>query len=174
MKGPSGRGPARLGVNRRGKAVDNPRVRRGVLPIRSNLRDRPGRGARNRSRRATALVAILIALIVVQVAVAGVVVLGARDQDLTIRRLEGARAMYAAEGAANMALREWMTQTDADGDGGIGTISNNNNDDDDPFLGSGSPARFCVSSRVSGSNKVLVVKARCGSAVRQIEITVSE
>ena len=94
-----------------------------------------------RTRRGTVLVAVLIAMVVVQLAVVGAVLGGARDQDLTVLRIEGARAFYAAEAGANMAMREWITQTDADGDGGVGTISNDGNENNDPALGN---ARFNV------------------------------
>ncbi len=116
------------------------------------------------------LVAVLIALVILQLAIVGVVTLGAREQDLTVDRIEGARAFYAAEAGANMAIREWMTSTDHDGDGGIGTISNDNNESNDPELGS---ARFNVISVTVSGETVLVVRARCGSAARQVEVTVA-
>lgn len=114
-----------------------------------------------------------MAMVVVQLAVVGAVLGGARDQDLSVLRVEGARAFYAAEAGANMAVREWITQIDADGDGGIGTISNDGNENTDPSVGPGGNARFNVTIQNSGSNRLLIVRARCGSATRQIEILVT-
>ncbi|MBY0111903.1 MAG: hypothetical protein K2Y21_03715 [Phycisphaerales bacterium] len=75
-----------------------------------------------RSSRGTVLVAAIVALVVLQLLVVAVSVAGARDQDLTVRRLEASRAYYAAEAVANMAMREVARNADEDGDGGIGTV----------------------------------------------------
>ena len=71
---------------------------------------------------------IIVLLLVVELIIVGMVLGGARDQSLTMRRCETIRAFYAAEAGMNMAIRELMENSDEDGDGGIGTIS----DDDDP------------------------------------------
>lgn len=142
-------------------------------PTRAPLSSPPRRAAIPRAHlareRGTALVAVLIAIIILQLAVLSVVTLGAQDQDLTADRVNGARAFYAAEAGANMAIREWMTNTDADNDGGIGTISNDNNENNDPALDS---ARFYVTSSSASGSTILTVRARCGTAVRQIEVAV--
>lgn len=69
------------------------------------------------------LIAIVIALVIVQIAVIGIVSLGRFDQHLTKLRLESEQAQYAAESGINMALREVFNNTDEDSDGGVGTIS---------------------------------------------------
>ena len=55
------------------------------------------------SGRASAVVAIIIALVILQIAVTGAVMSGGRDEDLTVRRADTLRAFYASEGAMNMA-----------------------------------------------------------------------
>lgn len=77
---------------------------------------------RARRSRGTVLVAAIAALVILQLLVVAVSFAGARDQDLTVRRLEAARSYYAAEAAANMAIREIARNTDEDADGGIGTV----------------------------------------------------
>lgn len=74
-------------------------------------------------RRGTVVVAVVIALVILQLLVYVVSVAGARDQDLTNRRLEGARSYYAAEAVANMAIREIGRNADEDGNGTIGAVS---------------------------------------------------
>ncbi len=131
-----------------------------------------GRARRTRrARRGTAIVAILIVLIVLQLAVVAMVTTGARDQELTIARIAGSRAYYASEAGANMALREWVTRTDHDGDGQIGTISDDGNSANDPTVGGASVSvtRTDVDSRI-----MLLVRARSGNAARQIELTVED
>ncbi len=75
------------------------------------------------SGRASAAVAIIIALVVLQIAVTGAVMSGGRDEDLTVRRVDTLRAFYASEGAMNMAIREYALQADESGDGTAGSIA---------------------------------------------------
>ncbi len=77
---------------------------------------------KNASRRGTVVVAVIVALVVLQILVYAVAVTGARDQDLTVRRLEAARSCYAAEAVANMSMREIGRNVDEDGNGTIGTV----------------------------------------------------
>jgi hypothetical protein len=76
----------------------------------------------NAGARGSALIAVVIALVIVQIAVAGAVLAASREQDLTARRVESARALYAAEAAANIALAEIAHQYDDDGDGAVGRV----------------------------------------------------
>ncbi len=98
--------------------------------------------------------------------VIGVVLGGARDQDLTIRRLDSVRAFYAAEAGMNMAIREMMLDEDEDGDGEIGTISDDSSDASDPLLGG---ARVVVTRDVVDGTTTLTSKGRSGLARRHLE-----
>lgn len=126
----------------------------------------------SKRRRGTVIVAMLIVLIVLQIAVYGMVTMGARDHELTVARVAGVRAYFAAEAGANMALREWMTQTDHDGDGGVGTISDDGLGANDPQVG-GASVSVTTSADESGQI-VLLVRARSGNAARRLELTVAD
>jgi len=127
---------------------------------------RPRAGPSPRARRGTVAVAIVIALVALQLTVAAVTLSGARDQDLAARSLDTARAFYAAEAGLNMALRESMLGLDLDNDGSIGTISDNNTPADDPDLSGG---RVVVSSAPDGSSTVLSAQGRCRESRRRVE-----
>lgn len=118
----------------------------------------------HRPRRGTVLVAAIIALVVLQLLVAGLVTSGARDHDLTARRAETIRAFYAAEAGMNMALREVMVNADEDGDGGIGTISDDGSDANDPSVGG---ARTRVTAAAAATT-TLTSDARTGEARKRI------
>lgn len=118
------------------------------------------------SQRGSVAVTLLIALVVLQVVVAGMVLTGARDQDLMQHRAQTVRALYAAEAGMNMAVREVMRNADEDGDGGVGTISNDGNAANDPNLSGG---RVVVTKSTVGGVTTLTSRGRCGSAVRQVQ-----
>ena len=120
------------------------------------------------SRRGSVLVAIIVALIMLQVVVVGVVLLGAREQNLTMLRLEASKAQYAAEAGMNMALRELNNSADEDGDGAIGSISNDGNSANDPTVNG---ASIVVTMSVSGSVTTLTSTARTTNAKRTIVVT---
>lgn len=88
-----------------------------------------------RQRRGIAAMALVMVLAMISLAILGMVLGGARDQDLTVSRLETLRSMYAAEGGAQMAMREVLTNTDADGDGAIGGVSDDGNASNNPSIG---------------------------------------
>jgi hypothetical protein len=117
-------------------------------------------------RRGATVVAMISTMLVIALVLVGLVLGGARDQDLSIRRLETLRAFYAAEAGTNMAIREMMLSTDFDGDGTIGTISDDGNSANDPLV---SDARVRVSKSVSGVQITLTSEGRCGAAKRKIE-----
>lgn len=120
-------------------------------------------------RRGSAVVAMLIALAMLQVMVAAIVLSGARSDELTVLRLETARAFYAAEAGANMAVREVLLETDEDSDGGIGSISDDSNAANDPSLGT---ARLTATAVTAGGGSTIAVTGRCGQAARRITLTV--
>jgi hypothetical protein len=96
-------------------------------------------GAQPGTRRGAVGIAVIALLVIIQLIIVATVVAGARDQDMTVQRLDAVRAFYACESGSNMAVREWYRSLDEDGDGTIGTISNDGNAANDPALG---PARW--------------------------------
>lgn len=120
------------------------------------------------ARRGSIIVAIVVALVILQLVIVGVVALGARDQNLTTLRLEASKAQYAAESGMNMALREIYVGTDEDGDGGIGSISNDGNSANDPTVNG---ASIVVTMSVAGSVTTLTSTARTTNARRSITVT---
>ena len=116
-------------------------------------------------RRAAAGIASIVILVFLQLAVVGSIVLGTRDQDTTVQRLDTLRSFYAAEAGMNMAIREMINNSDEDNDGEIGTISNDNNTGNDPALDT---ARVYVVKTISGSTSVLTSRGRAGVARRQL------
>ena len=119
-------------------------------------------------RRGATIVATISTLLVIALVLVGLVLGGARDQDLAVRRLETIRAFYAAEAGANMAIRELMVSTDFDGDGVIGTISDDGNSANDPSISGG---RVLVTKSQVGVQLILSSEGRCGTARRKIETT---
>ena len=107
-------------------------------------------------------------MVVIQLAVVGLVLAGARDHELTAARADTIRAFYAAEAGMNMALRELRIGVDADDDGGIGSVSDDGNPANDPTF---SGARVSVARRTSGTDTVLTSTGRSGPARRRIETT---
>lgn len=120
------------------------------------------------TRRGSVAVVMFIALILLQVVVAGMVLTGARDQDLMQRRVETVRSLYAAEAGMNMAIRELVQNADEDGDGVIGSISDDGNAANDPNLAGG---RVVVTKVTAGGVTTVTSRGRCGAAVREIEAT---
>ena len=121
---------------------------------------------RTRHRRATIAISMIIALVIVNLIVISIVIGGARDHDLTIKRVETIQSFYAAEAGMNMAIREMMSNSDEDGDGGIGTISDDGNAANDPTFGQ---AQVVVVITVAGPQTTLRSKGRSGDARREVE-----
>ena len=119
-------------------------------------------------RRGAIAVVLLIVLVVLQLVVVGMVIGGARDQDVSGQRVDAVRAQYAAEGGMNMAIREVMDNADEDGDGTIGTISNDGNAGNDPTIGT---ARVSVSKATVGMQTTYTSKGRSNGARRQVQAT---
>jgi len=90
---------------------------------------------RGPSRRGSIAIVIIMALVMLQIVVVGIVLTGARDSDLRTTRLSSARAFYAADTAMHMALRELALNTDFDNDGAIGTLSNDKDPTTDLQIG---------------------------------------
>ncbi|MGQ0627523.1 MAG: PA14 domain-containing protein [Phycisphaerales bacterium] len=116
------------------------------------------------TRRATAVVGVIIALVLLQLAVTGIVVGGGRDPDLSVRRIDTLRAFYASEGAVNVAVREFSMQTDESGDGGIGSHAG--------FALSGSGGSVTATPNAATGGTTLSARGTAGSAVRTLRAEV--
>lgn len=124
----------------------------------------------NTHRRGVAALTLVVLLALLAIAVVGITLGGARDQDLTIARMNTLRAMYACEAGTNMAIREIMVDSDEDGDGTVGSISDDGLSANDPTVGGG---RMIVTASVSDTTATLTSRGRAGDSVRQA-VTVME
>ncbi|MFN0011170.1 MAG: PA14 domain-containing protein [Phycisphaerales bacterium] len=111
--------------------------------------------------RGSASIGVIIALAVLQLIVVGVVLGGARDQDLTTKRLAALRAQYAAEAGVNMAAREFALNADDDGDGMMGTISTKT---------ALTQATFSVTKAVAGPTSTFTVSSASADAARRARL----
>lgn len=115
-----------------------------------------------RSRRAAAGVAVVLVLVLLQLTIVGAILASSNSTDLAMRRVEGARAEYAALAATNLALRELSLNADLDGNGAIGSVSAVS------LLGaSGASATF-----VGASSRTISTSASIGDAVRRADATI--
>jgi hypothetical protein len=119
---------------------------------------------RGLTRRGAAGMAVVLMLVVLQLVVVCVVLAGARDQDMTVERVNASRAYYAADAGVQMAFREILAQADYDGDGHVGSISADGNSANDPTVG-GAPVA------VTESAGALTSAGRAGSARRVLSAT---
>lgn len=104
-------------------------------------------------------------MVVVQLAVLGAAFLGSREISLTTTRVQGARAFYACEGGANMAMRELQNSVDYDADGKIGGVSDDANSANNPTLGT---ATFVGVLTTSGATTTITITATAMDAQRTI------
>ncbi|MDX2147125.1 MAG: PA14 domain-containing protein [Planctomycetota bacterium] len=121
--------------------------------------------------RGAALVGVVAALVVIQIALTGVILAGARQASLGSARVAASRAFYAAEALNQRAVREIVLQTDEDGDGIVGSV----------FAGgSGLPLGVGVSlgtlestSVIQGQNTLttLIATGYCQDSSRQVRTT---
>ena len=118
-------------------------------------------------RRGAAAVATIILLMLMNLIIVGMIIGGARESDLTVRRLETVQAFYAAEGGMNMALRELMENADEDGDGVVGSISDDADDGNNPTLGS---ATLVVTLAEDSGETTVTSEGAAGLSQRQLEV----
>ncbi len=124
----------------------------------------------HRQRRAMAAITMVVVLLIIDLMIISMVVGGARDHDLTVRRMDTIRAFYAAEAGMNMAIRERMIPDDEDNDtGGVdtGSISDDTNDANDPGFGTPKNTQFVVT--LSPDKKTLTSTGRSGDAKREMD-----
>jgi hypothetical protein len=115
-------------------------------------------------RRAAVGIGVIAALVILQVVIVVAVIAGARDQDLTVQRMDTSRAYYAADTVAHMAAREVYKGTDEDGDGGIGSLASG-------VVASGpavSGVHAAAALAASGSTSTLTVKGTSSLATRAL------
>lgn len=122
-------------------------------------------------RRGSVLVAVVVALVVLLLVVVAVVTTVSRSSELSVLQIQGSRAQYAAEAAANMAVKEVLDGVDQDGDGGVGTISNDSNASTDPTINNGT--RMWVTRSDSAGVITLTAHAENADAVRAIRVTLA-
>ena len=123
---------------------------------------------RTTTRRGTVGVAMIAAMVILQLLVVGVVLSDARDHDATVQRLDSSRAFYAADAGISMAMMELATGADNDADGAIGTISHDGNPDNDPLFITG---RVDTSTTPSGLRLTLTSDGYSGIARQRINAT---
>lgn len=123
---------------------------------------------RTRSDRRNAgsvLVGVIVALILLQTAVLASVIAARVPQDSTLRRVDAARTLYAAEGGMHMALKEIYDTTDLDGDGTVGSISADASTANDPTISS---AQVSVTASTTGSTTTITASSRTTQAARKV------
>jgi len=144
---------------------------RAALPAaKVNYVYRSGKIPLRQRRRGAAAVSMLVALILISLIIIGLVLGGARDHDLTVRRVQTVQSFYAAEAGMNMAVRELMLDSDEDGDGTVGTISDDDDQSNDPAFGS---ARVFVEQSVASGDTILTSHGRSGESSRQLTATLT-
>lgn len=121
------------------------------------------------ARRGTAVIAIVLVLVMLQLFVVAALAGGSREQDLAGRRLDTTRAFFASEAGVNMAIREVLSSVDHDNDGGVGTVSDDGNSGNDPNLAGG---RAVVSNIADGATAIITSTGRAGECRRRVEIRV--
>ncbi len=121
------------------------------------------------SKRGSIGIAMIAALVLVEVVIVIAVLGGGLQQDLTMQRIDTNRAFYAAEGGAAMATREIWLQSDEDGDGKIGGVSDDGNSENNPTVGEASVA---VELTEEADGVLLVATGRASRARRRVELRV--
>ncbi len=134
---------------------------------------KPCRRDHHRPRRFGAVgIGMVVALVLLQLTVVGMVIEGAREQDTTIQRLDSCRAFYAADGAMNMAIRELVSYADDDNDGQTGGISNDGNASNDVPVATGTLA---MAARVESAGvTTITADGRAGSCRRRVTAVIGD
>lgn len=123
----------------------------------------------NHTPRGSVGVAMVGALVLLEVTIVVAVLGGGLHQDLTLQRIDTNRAFYAAEAGAAMAAREAWLRSDEDGDGVIGSISDDANPGNDPAVGD---ATVSVRAIEDDDDTILVAVGTAERARRRVEIRV--
>lgn len=118
--------------------------------------------------RGTILVTTIILLLFLGLIVTGAMLSGLRDQQVSGMSVQGARARYAADSAATVALAEVMRNTDLDADGGIGSISDDSIALSDPTLAT---TRYWSTVLAAPTGNTLELHAANADAERTVQIS---
>ncbi len=124
----------------------------------------------HKQRRAMAAITMVVVLLIIDLMIISMVVGGAREHDLTVRRMDTIRAFYAAEAGMNMAIRERMIPDDEDNDTGgadTGSIYDDTNVANVPGFGTPKNTQFVVT--LSPDKKTLTSTGRSGDAKREMD-----
>jgi len=122
-------------------------------------------------RHGSVLAAVIVLLLLLEIAVASLLMSCTNEQSVGVDRLNTVRAFYAAEAGIQMSLREIMLGVDEDGDGAIGGISDDDDPATDPAIG---PASAQVAVAQAGEDTVVTSEGRCSPSVRVMQVTVSD
>ncbi len=125
---------------------------------------------KNRERGAIGI-AVIAALVMVEVVIIVSVIGGSLQQDLTLQRIDTNRAFYAAEAGVAMAVREEWVGADEDGDGTVGSISDDGNTTNDPQIGG---ASVSVSRSPETGVTILIAIGKAERARRRIELSLQD
>ncbi len=129
----------------------------------------PG-GSRSK-RRGSVLAAVIVLLLILELAIAALLMNSTNEQGVGLDRMDTVRAFYAAEAGAQMALREITLGRDEDGDGTIGGVSDDGQAATDPAIG---PARFHVTVAAGAEGAIITSEGACGNACRVMQLIVSD
>lgn len=116
------------------------------------------------ARRASVLIAFLVAFVLMQLIAMAILFSGARDAELSSRGTDGLRAQYAADSGLAMAMREVKKAADEDTDGTIGSISNDAIAANDPNINGGYAS---VSAAKVGNDTTLTVQGYTAATSRR-------
>ncbi|MCC6909396.1 MAG: hypothetical protein IT430_15760 [Phycisphaerales bacterium] len=123
------------------------------------------------TRRGSVLAAVIVLLLILELAIASLLMNSTSEQGIGIDRLDTVRAFYAAEAGAQMALREITIGRDEDGDGTVGGVSDDGEAANDPALGL---ARFHVTVTAGADATIITSEGVCGNASRVMQLIVSD
>ncbi len=124
-----------------------------------------------RSRRGSVLAAVIVLLLILEIAVASLLMSSTNEQSVGVDRLDTVRAFYAAEAGTQMALREMMLGRDEDGDGVVGGVSDDGDATTNPRFGN---ASVHVMVTIVAGAMVVTSDGSCGKAMRIVQATVSD
>ncbi len=124
------------------------------------------RCGKSTSRRGAAAVAMVVLMLLMALILVGMVLAGARQQEVGLSRVEAARAFYAAEAGLNVATRELVLDEDVDDDGQVGSIAL-------MTVPGSSGTTITVDVERNGNTAVLTASGGSGRANRRSVMTVN-
>ncbi len=123
------------------------------------------------ARRASVLVVIIVALVLVQAVAMLMVVMSQRAQNTARLDISEARARYAADGALQMAVREFAANTDEDADTAAGSIRAGQIASGAPMPGPGGTVAAVAIADGTPPESVLTATASSGEALALSRVT---